>query len=221
MLVKVVRNGIESWLDNDEIEVSLGKDSLVLNKDELFYEGNDWYILGEHHIGEEDVADSLIVFFRCMYIKRKYMNIRISGTGRLKIEIGINDIYSVDEYYSMAYKEEYLIKSIENDIVDFKLVGYDELKDIASGMNSISNSGLWEDINGSVCIVLDVNWKLNIDLIDNFMDQDTYDYLIDNYYYSKKKLDNLLMDNTYCTKESLDDLLKSNEDVIEMKLDIK
>ena len=221
MLVKVIRNGIENWLDSDEIEVSLGKDSLVLNKDELYYEGNDWYILGEHHIGEEDVADSLIVFFRCMYIKRKYMNIRISGTGKLKIEIGINDIYSVDEYYSMAYKEEYLIKSIENDIVDFKLVGYDELKDITSGMNSISNSGLWKDINGSVCIVLDGDWKLNIDLLDNFMDRETYDYLIDNLYYTEKRLNDLLANNLHCTEKSLNDLLESNEDVTEMKLDIE
>ena len=221
MLVKVIRNDIESWLDSDEVEVSLGKNSLVLNKDELFYEGNDWYILGEHHIGEEDVADSLIVFFRCMYIKRKYMNIRISGTGKLKIEIGINDIYSVDEYYSMAYKEEYLIRSIENDIVDFKLVSPEELDDITSGMDKISENGLWEDLNGSVCIVLNEYWKLNIDLIDNFMDDETYNYLIDNLYFTNKALDDFLENNLYCTEEALNELLNSEEDVIEMKLDIK
>ena len=221
MLVKVIRNDIEKWFDSNEVEVSLGKDSLVLNKNELYYEGNDWYILGEHHIGEEDVADSLIVFFRCMYIKRKYMNIRISGTGKLKIEIGINDIYSVDEYYSMAYKEEYLIRSIENDIVDFKLVSPEELDDITSGMDKISENGLWEDLNGSVCIVLNEYWKLNIDLIDNFMDDETYNYLIDNLYFTNKALDDFLENNLYCTEEALNELLNSEEDVTEMKLDIE
>ena len=63
MLIKVIRNGIEKWFDSNEVMFATSKDSLILDKEKFNYENNDWYILGEHHIGEEEVADSLIVFF--------------------------------------------------------------------------------------------------------------------------------------------------------------